>query len=362
MLIISCTNESYQDLTETKTLLNLKWNKAYNDDTIEKSAIGLQWALSYIGAKLPRQLSGIRVNNDNIFIDIEKLGFSETAKQKLMLLHDMIKASNEYQTTNTIDLGRYVTLLIGASEHYYALTEVPLQLSSILSKYSLKEDRGYINNSSVSLEHRVISFSGQNGLNQFFLSTETEPTSGAILEYETIEFLPNGQLRFGVFDHNGNRKNNADPIHSKAGKPAKCIWCHESNIQPLFNEQDDFNGFLPFLDFKDTLIVFRNSHIELKNALNDGVDYSQNQQHTLTELIYISFMEPSAERLSLEWGMSIAEIESKLSGLETHVHEEFSFLGNLYDREDIKIHAPFKGLQVSTKVREQSEIEVNHIN
>jgi hypothetical protein len=351
LIFISCENNSTNDLiniVDTSSNLNLKWNKAYPDDTIDKSIIGLKWALSYIGAELP--------------INSNKLGFNQNAKEKLAILHSKIIASDEYQTNNAIDLGRYVTLLIGASQHYYELIGTPTTLSEILNNYTLLPQKGYVNNSGVSLEHRIIQFSEQNGFNQLFLSEEVNPITGAIYEYETIELLSNGQLRFGIFDANGNRKNNANPSHSNAGKPAKCMWCHESTIQQLFYPINDFTGYLTATQLQNTLINYRESNRNLKLQLTNGVDFSQTQQHTLTELLYISFMEPSAERLSLEWNLPINQVQSLLSSLPTHQYDEFPFLGNLYYRNEIENLAPFEGLAVSSNVREESIIEVNHLN
>jgi len=362
ILLISCDVITPDEACIENPLLNLKWNKAYEEDTLDKSVIGLQWALSYIGAKLPTSRNGITSNYNNIEINLEDLGFKEGAKQKLSILHNKIKTTDEYRTINAIDLGRYVTLLIGASEHYYEITYMPLHLNDILSKYTLIPKKGFVNKSGVSLKNRIINFSEPNGLNQLFLSTEIDSADGAVLEFETIEILLNGQLRFGVFDQDGNRKNTADPIHSNAGKPAKCMWCHESSIQPLFTVQNNFDGYLPYLELQDTLLQYRAAHNTLKYALTDGVDYYQTQQHALTELLYISFMEPSANRLSLEWGIPLYEVQSKISGLSTHYHEEFSQLGEIYHREDVEAYSPFEGLQVSSSVREESEIEVNHIN
>jgi len=272
-LLISCTNSPHEDLIGIDTTIKLKWNEAYEEDSLEKSILGLQWALSFLGAELPTALNGITLNFNSIEIDLDKLGFNVRAQQKLTILHNKLKASNEYQIKNAIDMGRYVTLLIGASEHYYAIIEVPNQLNSLLSKYTLKPEKGYINNSGVSLEHRIINFSEQDGFNQLFLSTETDSVSGDILEFETVEILPNGQLQFGIFDQNGNRKNNANPLHSNAGKPAKCMWCHESSILPLFRVQNNFDGFLPYLDFNNILLGYRTSHNNLKSTLINGVDY-----------------------------------------------------------------------------------------
>ena len=360
--ILSCENDSYSDLVETETTINLKWNKAYEDDTIDKSLIGLKWALSYIGATLPSSNSGFSNTETTITIDIKKLGFSAEAQQKLLKLSEKIEATSEYQTNKNIDLGRYISLLLGASKHYYEIIGTPETLTQVLNQYTLLPQKGYVNNSGVSLEHRIIQFSEQNGFNQVFLSEEVDPISGEIYEYETIELLPNGQLRFGIFDTEGNRKDNADSSHSNAGKPAKCMWCHESNINQMFNPQNNYAGYLTYADFQNTLITNRESNRNQKLALTNGVDFSQTQQHTLTELLYISFMEPSAERLSLEWNLSITQVQNLLSGLPTHLNDEFLFLGTLYDRKDVESLAPFQGLAVSSHVREASQVEVNHLN
>jgi hypothetical protein len=364
-IFLSCENNSTSDLIDipaTTATLNLKWNKAYPDDNIDKSLIGLKWALSYVGAKLPRALNGISTSETSITIFIDRLGFSPTAAEQLSKLHSKIKASEEYRINNNIDLGRYVSLLIGASEHYYEITGTPKRLENILNNYTLKPEKGYVNNSNVSFEHRIIQFSDQNGFNQVFLSEEIDPITKEIFEYETIELLPNGQLRFGIFDKNGDRISSAEPSHSAAGKPAKCMWCHESTINQMFTPQLDFTGYLTATNFQNILIGFRESNRAQKLALTDGVDFSQTQQHTLTELLYISFMEPSPERLSIEWNLPLAEVQTKLSGFSTHIYKEFPFLGELYYRTDIENLSPFAGLSVSTSVRESSLVEVNHLS
>ena len=361
-ILVSCNTNTYDDIVADPPEFQLKWNKSHEDDTIEKALIGLQWTLSYLGATLPASGEGISIQSPYIAIDLDKLGFNSNASEKLEILHTILKASEEYEAKSAIDLGRYVSLLIGASEHYYEITGVPKLLSEMTGPYELGQDKGYVNNSGVSFEHRIISFSDQNGFDQLFFCTEVDPVTQEILEYETVELMPNGQVRFGIYDKFGVRINHTDPLHSNAGKPAKCMWCHESEIQPLFSVQDNFEGYIPYLEFKDILTDFKVSHKNKQNALNDGVNFQETLQHIQTELLYISFMEPSAERLSYEWNMPLAEVESLLTGLPVHTHEEFSFLGDLYFREDIEPFAPFKGLQVSSSIREKSDIEVNYIN
>ena len=342
-------------------ILQLKWNKAYPDDTINKSALGLEWAYSFVGALLPNSPSGINVGNETIVVNPDELGFNDEALKKMILLHKKIRASEEYKRTKTIDLGRYITLLIGASEHYYAITGMPEKIDTALTSYELESEIGYVNNSEVSLVHRNIRFSKPNNLKQFFVATEIDTVSGRVYEYETLELMPNGQPRFGIYDDAGNLKNNADPLYTNAGKPAKCMWCHESSIQQMFRPQRDFPGKLMASELQKQLIGFNQLLQKNRVGLPGMIDFSQRQQHTFTELLYIAFMEPSAERLSIEWQMPVETVREKLSGLPTHIYEEFPFLGTLYDRNTVETVAPFKGLAVSEKVREKSTIEVNHL-
>lgn len=340
----------------------LKWHKAYPEDDIQKSALGLSWALSYCGAMLPDAPYAVSISDNSITLQAEELGFDEKALQKIRILHQKIKNSEEYQRNQGIDLGRYVCLLIGAPEHYYALTGVPERLGQMLSLYQLRPETGYIDRSTVSRVHRKIQFSDPKPFNQLLIATEMDSLTGQIYEYETIEIMPNAQLRFAIFDAAGNRKNSADGSHSEAGKPAKCMWCHESTVQRMFAKQSDFNGFLSYLQLQDQLIGFNALLSQQQNAMRGRIDFSQKQQHTLTELLYISFMEPSAERLAAEWDITLAEVQKRVSGLPTHTYDEFPFLGLLYDRHQVEQRAPFQGLPISTHVREHSVVEVNHLN
>jgi hypothetical protein len=360
LFLISCIIESPTDLIETRAIINLKWNKAYPDDNIKKAEIGLKWGLSFLGAGSINK--GISINDELITLDVDLLEFNNTANENLKLLHEVIHNSEEYQINNHVDLGRYISLLVGSSEHYYAITGVAENLNDLLDQYVLYPERGYINSSSVSFLNRIIAFSQQKGLNQAFVSLEVTSADQDPKESETLEIMANGQLRFGIFDENGVRKPAANPLNTNAGKPAKCLWCHESSIQLLLAEQNDIEGFLPRTQFKDSLIMFSSELNTKRLDLDTGIDFYQIQEHTLMELLYISFMEPSAERLSLEWNLSKDDVINRLVGFETHTHEEFPFLGDLFNRNSIEAQAPFKGLQVSGNIREASSEEVNFIN
>ncbi|MDP5097251.1 MAG: hypothetical protein NWP90_06155 [Flavobacterium sp.] len=356
VFLLSCTNKE-------DSILKLKWNKSYDNETKVQAETGLKWALSYIGASI--------LNNDNIHynlgivsLDVSKMGFSKNAEKSLIKIHQKIKESEEYRTNHSIDLGRYISLLLGSSEHYYALTEIPYNLEDITKNYSLKLEKAYINNSDVSKEHRIIQFSEQNGFNQLFISQEIDSIKGKIYEFETLELMKNGQIRFGIFDANGNRKIAADSKHTNAGKPAKCIWCHESSIQPLFSDQQDKKGYLSLKNLQETLETYRKINIDLKIKVTDTlnhINYERTQDHTFTEILYTGFMEPSAKRLALEWNMSEMQVKTKLKNYKTHQHHEFVYLGELYHRNEIEHLAPLKSIPVSGNIREKSNQEVNYL-
>jgi hypothetical protein len=156
VITLSCENNSYSDLIAIpESNIILKWNKAYPDDSIDKSIIGLKWAISYLGASLPSNEVGISYTNNSISLDIKKLGFDLRTIEKLTFLNAKIVTSEEYQKTNAVDLGRYVALLLGASEQYCEIIGTPKRLNDLLANYTLKPEKGYLNNSAVSLEHRI---------------------------------------------------------------------------------------------------------------------------------------------------------------------------------------------------------------
>ena len=173
-----------------------------------------------------------------------------------------------------------------------------------------------------------------------------------------LDFMSNGQLRFAIYDDKGNLKTSADPNAAIAGKPAKCLWCHEIKLQPNFSNSPSVNGFYTKEEFAEILSGRMSLVDTYRAALNSDIDFTKTQGHTKGELIYLSFMEPSAERLAIEWGTTTLGVKEKLKGIATHPHSEFLFLGNeLYDRNEIERLAPYTSLVIPSDVRESSKFE-----
>ena len=362
LAILGCQHDP-EPYSEPETQITLKLNQAYATQTREDVLLGLNWALAQIGAKnVIENVNGFSLESHLLTLHLNLLGFDEFAISELKKLNISIKNSDEYHQNKSVDVGRYVTLFLGASNHYNSITRVPHHLRDLTANYLLQQAQGFVDNSAISSHHRIIQFSKQANLNQLFVSVEIDSITGNVLEFETIEIMNNGHLKYGVFDQDSNRLTSSNSSFSIAGKPAKCMWCHESQILPLFHSQDNHTGFLPYLQLKDSLLHFQNKLMQSQSELINGIDFSQKQDHTQMELIYISFMSPSAQRLSNEWGITESEVKELLKGQDTFNNPEFPFLGTMYNRETANRFAPFQSLPTSSSVRETSKIEVNHID
>jgi hypothetical protein len=141
------------------------------------------------------------------------------------------------------------------------------------------------------------------------------------------------------------------------------LWCHEIKLQPNYTNSPAITGYYSRDEFGKML----NERMSLVNAfrstLTSDVDFSNTQDHTKGELLYLSFMEPSADRLAREWGLTVEGVKTKLVGMTVHDYPEFPFLGNeLYYRKDIEKFAPYSSIPVPEEAREASTYEPDFIH
>ncbi len=81
------------------------------------------------------------VNETQYVLDVSRLGFRETALGAWRALFQELKASEEYQVNNSIDIGRFVMLTLNSSYHYYAITGAARRIADYESKYHYREVR-----------------------------------------------------------------------------------------------------------------------------------------------------------------------------------------------------------------------------
>jgi hypothetical protein len=351
----------------TELTIDLRWVKAYPAEDKDKITTGVMWGLSYLGASLPKGSINRAIYwkaNNTFTLDIGGAGFSEASLDKWAALLDALRNSEEYKRNGGIDLGRFMTLTLNSTNHYYAITGAHTTLESFRAQYRFDPKKAAIIQSTIAFGTRVIEISNTD--NQFskiaFIAAEG---TGSVPEhtfseeeFEAMDLMPNGQLRFALYTREGKLKTSASPSLTNAGKPAKCFWCHETHLIAPFEDYPSTQGYYTREEFT-SIVAGRVKLIEdYRKELDSDLDFARTSDHTQAELLYISFMEPSAERLALEWGITVDEVKQKIKDAKIHTHKEFSFLGEaLYSRKDIDHLAPYSVIGVPDDARDFSSNE-----
>ena len=369
LLQMACT---YNHLPESNKKVILIWYPAPAIQTKEEFTTGLTWLFSYLGAKLPAEQfnDGVKfLETSKIEIDISKLGFPEFAIINLEQLINLVKQTQEYNNTGGIDAGRFFALCFNNTYHYYKITGAPKTYNNFSTQYASLAYKTFVcDTSSISNSSRIFNYTVDdlNIQKNYFISHEGEGrySNGSFLEsgiIEAFDYMDNGQPRFVIYNQQGDLYAPKDPLLHRAGKPAKCMWCHESGMQPLFSGTSNIPGFVSkevFLQdqryFTSKLKAF---HAQTKSQLN----FNDARAHTQGEYIYLCFNEPNAARLADEWNVSEEAVKKMLLSIPTHVNTEFPFLKDVYHRNQIEKYAPYKSIKVSDDMREATNNEPNYL-
>lgn len=337
-LIFSLTQCAKKQSNQShKTQIDLRWIKSFPEDTQEKGLIGLKWILSYLGADFTSSQfeNAITLKNQQVFsLELDHIGFSQKALQTIQQLIILFKETEEYKKTGSLDLGYFVMQCFNNSWHYYAITNVDKDFQSFKERYDFDEIDDYAlkaGESGVTNGCRIFNIAEGESIEQLaFIAKEgtgKDVHEFKAEEFEVFDFMKNGQPRFAVYDLDGNLKSGADSKISRAGKPAKCMWCHESKIQPLHRGHTDIEEYGKLNSFK-RLISKNNGLLRAQQLQGDSLFYWKNpREHSLAELLYKMYEEPTLSRLRQEsklWGIPLKYDRKHLAK-----NEEYHFL-NLY--------------------------------
>ncbi len=349
--------------TTKDTSIGLYYTLNYEKDTWENNRTGFLWALSYLGASLPKNSldsSMTWIDSTHFKLSFTRLGFSEKALTVLNVINDSIKKLPEYQTHKAISLGQYVSILIGSSKHYYAITDAASNLNTLLKQHENDSCIMYpVYHSAISKRLRVLHLYINPLLHKSFFMAQ-EGTGDVVTgdfkaeTYEVFDIMPNGQLRFAIYNERNELIDGSDNKHSDAGKPAKCMWCHELNIQLLYTKNENKLGFITQDEFQLRVKNWMEKLGVYRQTLISDVDFKKTQDHTFMELLYISYNEPSAKHLAQEWKLSEQETNVILKKTKTHFHEEFKYLDSIYFRRDVEV----KKSVYPKSIRETGEQEI----
>jgi hypothetical protein len=182
-------------------------------------------------------------------------------------------------------------------------------------------------------------------------------------DIETLDFMENGQLRFALYDLEGHLKAATTPALTAAGKPSKCLWCHEINLQPPFRNVTDLEGYYSTKEFTALVAGATRVIAGYRKTLDSKVDFKGLQDHSHAEALYLSFAEPTASRLASEWNIPVDRVKQLLAGrnLKAHPHSEAiddDILGDgLYNRNEVDSLAPYAAIRGPSDMREASSFE-----
>lgn len=359
VLLVSCARDAGPP-SDPRDVIELRWVKAYPRESRSDVETGLLWGLSLLGAGLPERARVFHWRDDRITLDLGRAQVLDgTLPAWRELIADM-KASGEYQVHGALDAGRFLSITLGIPDRYYALTGAVPDYRTAREKYRFESKFADIVQSGVALGGRRIEVSVADHAGEVaFVAYEGHGSvaDGSFVphEMELLDVMPNGQLRFALYDLSGRLKPGATPDLTRAGKPAKCMWCHESGLMTSLIDYPGVKGSYDRREF-DALIERRRALLRAyRDRLDMLIDYDARQDHTFAELLYLSFMEPSRARLAAEWGVTQERAAELLRGKPTHPHAEFEFLGReLYSRGDVETLAPYAVLAAPRSVRELS--------
>jgi hypothetical protein len=349
-------------------LINLRFNLSYKGDTITKQKTGLIWALSFLGATLPKnsfETALTKISETQYELDITKVGFNEKAVTAMRKIIATLKQSDEYKKMAGIDLGEFVVYTLGSSWHYYEITGASTNYQQFKQQYNWQNAIVFpVLHSSVAKHHRNIKMSNTTDVKKMaFIAEEGEgeidKNTFISKTYEVFDIMANGQLRFAIYNSKGQLSHASEKIYGNAGKPSKCLWCHEIEIQTLYTNTDSLPNYISPRQFKNTIADRMNILVNYRKTLNSDVNYNNRQDHALMELLYINFMEPSAYKLSNEWNKKENDLNTLFQTITKHPHREHAFLKNLMERSTIQSYSPYKTVQLPDSILEENGNEPN---
>ncbi|MFM2016759.1 MAG: hypothetical protein RL007_415 [Bacteroidota bacterium] len=362
-----CTNTRKIDSEDY--VIRLCWYKSLPDQKPEHVYRGMIWCFSWLGAELPKGcMKEAIVSSDSMHLEVhlDKLGFNKDALQALKVVTDSIRNSEEYRTQGELELGKFIALTLGTSEHYYRITGVPRTIDEFRKLHGIDQTAWNfgVTKSSISDGHRLVKFSRDTSLFKvgFIAEESSDSITGENFHaelFECFDIMPNGQLRFAIYDESGNLLSGAPRSLTEGGKPAKCLWCHETSIQTLFIDNIPVAGMLSNEEFLSMRDEMQDRLVRYRATLNTEMNFSNHPEHTLGELIYIFYMEPTLLYVQNSWQFSESQTLQRLGNLHAEPFREFTWIGKVYHRFKIDSVSGKSVLEIPFDVRETGR-EVNY--
>ncbi|MCO4763974.1 MAG: hypothetical protein KC502_20840 [Myxococcales bacterium] len=350
--------------------IRLRWIHSYPGDSQSRTETGLYWALSVLGAEIRAADAGKVVawlGPTTLRLDLGHAGFPKAAIAPLSAICAQLRATEEYKVFGAIDVGRFVMLTVNTSAHYYEIVQAKKTWAAFSGDHPAPTHHVHVTGSLVAKGDRLLRGVAATDASQIAWIAEEGIGSLAkgtfkLYEREVIDVMANGQLRFAVYGLDGELRSWASPKHGAAGKPARCMFCHESGIEPLWLDNAAGPGGMSQPTFNQLRAQQMTLLGQYRSQRPTAIQYHVTDEHSQMELIYTAFMEPTVKRLALEWGLPESTVKTKLKGLPTHYEETYrAWLTRSYNRHEVDALAPYQHLPVPGHARKHSTFEPNYL-
>ncbi len=330
--------------------ISLRWLGESDGLSDYQALSGFQWALSDLGA-VPVD-AAIRWDSEGgrVEVDPAGLGVEWYALETLAEATAELAASGEAEANGGVDLGRWLTRTLYDPLRYYTITGACRQFSSWTQRLAGAAAFGVTESLSFDSD-RLITFlpdpvtaddvryaigEGQGSLAEGTFVAE---------DYETVDILPNGQMRYAIYDGAGALAPLAASI--PAGQPGKCMWCHEAG---LMHAPEQLGTGVSWSLLEQTVRKGDDLIRAQRRSVGGPVDYENwVEVHEFAEALVEGFLHPAPARVAAEWGESEASVRAL--GLETHDVSEFGWTER-YARADVDAVAPYSVVPVPADVRD----------
>ncbi len=296
----------------------LWWIPSVGDSDWESARAGLWWALSNLGASPPAGEGGLILEAEPVeaddgvrfTLDLGAVGFADAALLPLADALQPVRVAAERE--GSVDLGRFLLATLYDPSRYYAITGAcptlvgwrtarqsadPLLYAVTLSLLVEGDRRISLNPIAVNPVNRSVDA----------LAYAAEEGEGSLaagdfhpLETEVVDLFPTGQQRFAIYDEFGALR---AASASGAGQPGKCIWCHETSLQRGTSANPGVPGYLTSAAFMEAIDAAEGVMEAARHAAPGAVRWDEPLVHEWAERLTLSFLEPSASRVAIEWGI-----------------------------------------------------------
>lgn len=239
--------------------LALRWTPASEGpETWDDARRGVWWGLASLGAG--PDASALSHEQD----DSGATSFSVNPERLQLGDADALQAAYDELAAiqAPVEIGQLFLATVYEPDVYYAITATPPDFASWQVDHPMPDPFEHtVDASSVSFGARTVRFDTA----ATSLHSDSVESDGS---HEVLDVLPNGLLRFAVYDADDRLAPEVDPLVAVAGGPGTCMSCHFGKLLRTFDQ-------LPEDAELDALIADRQVAIDdLRSTLDGPVDFA----------------------------------------------------------------------------------------